>query len=448
MGKGYAEGSAVEERLAALERGDDLTAALDAGRAAVYASTDDGARAAFHRLGRRGRPRRALRLRAGLGDPGRAAAASRAPLPLVEQPLDVAALGRRELELRDDPARLGGVVVLDRGLEPLAERLGLAQLPAQPAQQARRCAARLTGLSAQTASRLVDDEPEPLVEADGSGRVGGVDLEADPRARRGARTRRAPAGRAPRRGRGRARAATARSFSQPLSSGARSRRARRRARRATRRSGRTRGRRSSSSPTRREPAGRTRSSQARYASSSSPCTARRRRLERADRDALGEPRLLDRAAERPPHEQDLAVEPEARRRRTSDASLPRRTRRPRSGPVPALPRAAAEALEELVGRGLVDAARTSSPPGLTTRVAGHLAVVDGDEVVLPDDELGRSHSARSWAARSPIPTPRGSASRADRPPPRDRPPLPSECAPARFWRPGGTLRAGPHRLVA
>jgi hypothetical protein len=41
MGKGYAEGSAVEERLAALERGDDLTAALDEGRAAVYASTDD-----------------------------------------------------------------------------------------------------------------------------------------------------------------------------------------------------------------------------------------------------------------------------------------------------------------------------------------------------------------------------------------------------------------------
>jgi len=41
MGKGYAEGSAVEERLAALERGDDLDSALDAGRSAVYASTDD-----------------------------------------------------------------------------------------------------------------------------------------------------------------------------------------------------------------------------------------------------------------------------------------------------------------------------------------------------------------------------------------------------------------------
>ena len=41
MGKGYAEGSAVEERLAAMERGDDLDARLDAGEIAVYGSTDD-----------------------------------------------------------------------------------------------------------------------------------------------------------------------------------------------------------------------------------------------------------------------------------------------------------------------------------------------------------------------------------------------------------------------
>ena len=41
MGKGYAEGSAVEERLAALERGDDLDARIDAGRRAVYGSTED-----------------------------------------------------------------------------------------------------------------------------------------------------------------------------------------------------------------------------------------------------------------------------------------------------------------------------------------------------------------------------------------------------------------------
>jgi hypothetical protein len=41
MGKGYAEGSAVEERLAALERGDDLLVAEDSGRTAVYGSTED-----------------------------------------------------------------------------------------------------------------------------------------------------------------------------------------------------------------------------------------------------------------------------------------------------------------------------------------------------------------------------------------------------------------------
>ena len=41
MGKGYAEGSAVEERLAALERGDDGHSGLDEGRAAVYGSTEE-----------------------------------------------------------------------------------------------------------------------------------------------------------------------------------------------------------------------------------------------------------------------------------------------------------------------------------------------------------------------------------------------------------------------
>jgi hypothetical protein len=41
MGKGYAEGSAVEERLAALERGDDLDVRLDPGRRAVYGSTEE-----------------------------------------------------------------------------------------------------------------------------------------------------------------------------------------------------------------------------------------------------------------------------------------------------------------------------------------------------------------------------------------------------------------------
>jgi hypothetical protein len=40
VGKGYAEGSAVEERLAALERGDDLDSRVDSGRSAVYGCTD------------------------------------------------------------------------------------------------------------------------------------------------------------------------------------------------------------------------------------------------------------------------------------------------------------------------------------------------------------------------------------------------------------------------
>jgi len=47
MGKGYAEGSAVEERQAALERGDDPDAPLDPGRIAVYGSTDDDAKQHF-----------------------------------------------------------------------------------------------------------------------------------------------------------------------------------------------------------------------------------------------------------------------------------------------------------------------------------------------------------------------------------------------------------------
>ncbi len=40
MSKGYAEGSAVEERLAALERGDDLDRQLETGRAAIYGATE------------------------------------------------------------------------------------------------------------------------------------------------------------------------------------------------------------------------------------------------------------------------------------------------------------------------------------------------------------------------------------------------------------------------
>ena len=81
MGKGYAEGSAVEERLAALERGDDLHLQLDAGRTAVYGSTDDDPGDAFHRLARRRRPRRAVRLRRGVGHPHRAPDLDRSTYP-------------------------------------------------------------------------------------------------------------------------------------------------------------------------------------------------------------------------------------------------------------------------------------------------------------------------------------------------------------------------------
>ena len=48
----------------------------------------------------------------------------------------MAALRLRELVAGDDPPRLARVVVLDRSLEPFAKRLGLAQLPPQPAEQA------------------------------------------------------------------------------------------------------------------------------------------------------------------------------------------------------------------------------------------------------------------------------------------------------------------------
>ena len=45
MSKGYAEGSALEERLAALERGDAHVSLPEPDRAAVYGSTeDDGAK--------------------------------------------------------------------------------------------------------------------------------------------------------------------------------------------------------------------------------------------------------------------------------------------------------------------------------------------------------------------------------------------------------------------
>ena len=51
----------------------------------------------------------------------------------------MAALRRREVELLDDAPCLGDVVVSDRRLEMLAERLGLPELATQPAQQAYPC---------------------------------------------------------------------------------------------------------------------------------------------------------------------------------------------------------------------------------------------------------------------------------------------------------------------
>jgi hypothetical protein len=48
----------------------------------------------------------------------------------------MAPLRLREGEPRDDPPRLRRIVVLDRGLETLAQRVGLPELASEPAQQA------------------------------------------------------------------------------------------------------------------------------------------------------------------------------------------------------------------------------------------------------------------------------------------------------------------------
>src|SRR6185503_7219282 len=69
-------------------------------------------------------------------------ATATASLPLVDQPLDVIPLGRGEVEDSDQTPRLSRVVVRDGGLEMLALRRRLAQLPAQPAAKAHR---RLVG---------------------------------------------------------------------------------------------------------------------------------------------------------------------------------------------------------------------------------------------------------------------------------------------------------------
>jgi hypothetical protein len=79
-------------------------------------------------------------------------------LPLVEEAADVARLGGGELKPGDDTPGLGRVVVADRGFEVLAERLWLAELPAQPAQEAH---PRRTGyrVETHTACRFVVTKP-------------------------------------------------------------------------------------------------------------------------------------------------------------------------------------------------------------------------------------------------------------------------------------------------
>ena len=49
------------------------------------------------------------------------------------------ALRVRERDERDEPARLGRVVVLDGGLEVLPHRRRLPELPAEPPKEADRC---------------------------------------------------------------------------------------------------------------------------------------------------------------------------------------------------------------------------------------------------------------------------------------------------------------------
>src|SRR5262245_44184791 len=57
-------------------------------------------------------------------------------LPLVEEPVDVTPLRLREVERREEPPRLGGVVVRRRGLEVRALRGRLSELAPQPAEEA------------------------------------------------------------------------------------------------------------------------------------------------------------------------------------------------------------------------------------------------------------------------------------------------------------------------
>jgi hypothetical protein len=60
------------------------------------------------------------------------------PLPLLDEPFDVASLGVAEVEQVEEAPSLRRVVVRDRRLEALALRGRLAKLPAQPTEEAHR----------------------------------------------------------------------------------------------------------------------------------------------------------------------------------------------------------------------------------------------------------------------------------------------------------------------
>ena len=132
MSKGYAEGSALEERLADFERSK---------REGRTPTRRCGSRCSARPPTSRSRtssagPTRSTRTSSSRAATPTASSFGAFPLPRVEQRLDVTALRLAELELREAAARLRRVVVRDRGLEPLAERRRLRELAAEPAEQA------------------------------------------------------------------------------------------------------------------------------------------------------------------------------------------------------------------------------------------------------------------------------------------------------------------------
>ena len=66
----------------------------------------------------------------------------------------MSSLTGRERDQREEPTRLGGIVVGNRGFEVLTLRSRLAKLPAQPAQQAHRC---LVGHTCRLSSQQTED---------------------------------------------------------------------------------------------------------------------------------------------------------------------------------------------------------------------------------------------------------------------------------------------------